>query len=79
MFDEINANKLIKHRFHDQAIETKIFFFLDFIHNLFITTFEIFRKYLKDNFKKNFIVFCSLSTNTFIMFIKKKPKIYDNA
>ena len=51
MFDEINANKLFKHRFQDHAIETKNNFFFDFIYNLFITKFEIFRKYLNDNFK----------------------------
>ena len=50
VFDEIDANKLSKHRFHDHVIETKnkIFSF-EFIYNLFIIKFEIFKKYLNDN------------------------------
>ena len=50
----------------------KINFFFDFIYNLFITQFEIFRKYLNDNFKKKFIASFSSSTNAFIMFVQKK-------
>ena len=52
----------------------KIIFFFDFIYNLFITKFKIFRKYLNDNFKKKFIVFSSSFTDAFIMFVKKKRK-----
>ena len=75
MFNEINVNKLFKHRFHDHAIETKNKnFSFDFIYNLFITKFEILRKCLNDNFKKKFIVFFSSSANAFIMFVKKKQK-----
>ena len=57
VFDKTDANKLSKHRFYDYAIETKneIFFF-DFIYNLFITKFKALRKYLNDNFKREFIV-----------------------
>ena len=38
VFDEINKNKLLKHRSHNYAIETKkkILFF-EFIYNFFIT------------------------------------------
>ena len=51
VFDEIDANKLFKHKSHDHAIETKnIIFSFDFISNLFITKFETFRKYLNNNF-----------------------------
>ena len=46
VFDKINVNKLFKHKSYDHAIEikNKILFF-DFIYNLFITKFEIFRLY----------------------------------
>ena len=42
MFDEIDANKMFQHRFHDYAFEmkNKIFSF-DFIYNLFSTKFAI--------------------------------------
>ena len=45
VFDEIDANKLSKHRFHDHAIETKnkILFF-EFIYNLSITELETLKK-----------------------------------
>ena len=75
MFDEIETNKLFKHKSHDHAIETKNRLkFFDFIYKLFITKFEIFRKYLNDNFKKKLIVFFSSFVNAFIMFVKKKRK-----
>ena len=58
VFDEIDANELSEHRFHNYAIETKnkILFF-EFIYNLFITELETLRKYLNDNLKKEFIIF----------------------
>ena len=46
VFNEINANKLSKHKSHNYTIETKnkILFF-ESIYNLFITELETFRKY----------------------------------
>ena len=73
VFNEINANKLFKHRFHNYIIETKnkIFSF-EFIYNLFIIELKILKKYSNDNLKREFIVFFSSLTETLIMFIKKK-------
>ena len=75
VFDETNANKLSKHRSHDHAIEikNKIFSF-EFIYNLSITELEILKKYLDDNLKKEFIILFCLSTETLIMFVKKKRR-----
>ena len=74
VFDEIDINKLFKPKFHDYAIESKIFFSILFIIYLFITKFETFRKYLNDNFNKKFIVFFSSPADKFILFVKKKRK-----
>ena len=73
VFDKIDINKLFKHKTYDYAIETKnkILFF-DFTYNLFITKLEIFRKYLNNNFKKNFIVFFLSFADAFNMFVNKK-------
>ena len=80
VFDEINTNKLSKHKSHDHAMKTKnkIFSF-EFIYNLFIIEFKTLRKYLNDNLKRKFIVFFSSSTETIIMFVKKKTTIYNYA
>ena len=52
MFDEIDTNNLFKHRSCNHAIEIKIkFIYFDLIFHLFVAKFEIFRKYLNDNFK----------------------------
>ena len=63
---------MFKHTFHRHAIETKnkILSF-DFIYNLFITKFEAFRKYLNDNFKKEFIVFFSSFVDALLCTSKK--------
>ena len=73
VFNKIDANKLLKHRSYDHAIETKnkILSFI-FIYNLFITELEALKRYLNDNLKLKFIVFFSSSTETLIMFVKKK-------
>ena len=73
VFNEINANKLSKHRSFDYVIETKnkIFFF-EFIYNLSIIELETLKKYLNDNLKKRFIVLFFSSTETLIIFVKKK-------
>ena len=52
----------------------KTIFFFEFIYNLFIIELEFFKKYLNDNLKRKFIVFSSSSTETFIMFVKKKDE-----
>ena len=80
MFDKTDVNELFKHKLYGHAIETKkkILFF-DFIYNLFITKLAAFRNYLNDNFKKKVIVLFSSFADAFIMFVKKKPKIYDCA
>ena len=49
--------------------------FFNFFYNLFITKFENFRKYLNDNFKKEFIVFFLSFANAFIMFVKKEENL----
>ena len=49
----------------------KINLFFDFTYSLFITKFEIFRKYLNDNLRKFFIVLFSSFVNAFIMLVKK--------
>ena len=75
VFNEIDANKLSKHRSHNHAIKTKNkFFFRIYLqcNNLFIIELEILTKYLNDNLKREFIVFSSSSTKTLIMFVKKK-------
>ena len=73
VFDKIDANKLLKHKSHDHAIETKnkILFF-EFLYNLSIIELETLRIYLNDNLKKKFIIFFFSSTKTFIMFVKIK-------
>ena len=73
VFDEIDANKLFKHRFRNYTIEikNKIFFF-EFKYTLFIIELKILRKYLNDGLKQRFIVFFSTLTETFIMFVQKK-------
>ena len=74
MFNKINVNQLFKHKSYGYTIDIKnrIFVFLfDFIYSLFITKLETLKKYLNNNVKK-FIVFFSLFTNAFIMFITKK-------
>ena len=73
VFDEIDANELSKHRYHDHAIETKnTIFFFEFIYNLSIIELETLRKNLIDNLKRKFIILFSSSAETFIMFVKKK-------
>ena len=73
MFDETDTNKLLKHKSHDHAIETKSkIFSFEFIYNLFINELKAFKKYLNDNLIRKFIVFFMSSTETFIMFVKKK-------
>ena len=58
MFDQIDVNQLFKHKSYDHAIETKSKILLfDFIYNLFMTKFEVFRKYLNNNFKKSLSYF----------------------
>ena len=80
VFDETDANKLFKHQFYNHAIETKNkIFSLDFIYNLFITKFEILRKYLNNNLKNEFIVFSSSFADAFIMFVQKRTKVYGYA
>ena len=73
VFDEINANELLKHKSHDHAIKTKkkILSF-ESIYNLFIIELETLKKYLNDNLKKEFIILFFSSTKTLIMFVKKK-------
>ena len=51
------------------------YYFFDSIYNLFITNFEVLRKYLNDNLKKKLIVSFLLSANAFIMFVKKSKKL----
>ena len=46
VFNKIDSNKLLKHRFHDYAIESK-----------FIVELKILKRYLNNNLKQKFIVF----------------------
>ena len=57
-----------------QSKQNKILSF-DFIYNLYITKFKIFRSYLNDNFKEEVIVFFSSFANVFIMFVKKNENL----
>ena len=57
MLDKINVNKLFKHKSYDHAIESKNkSLYFDFIYNLFITKFEIFKKFYRT-------FFCRLQTH----------------
>ena len=74
VFDKINRNKLFEHRSHDYAIETKnkIVYF-EFSYNLFITKFEIFKKYLNDNLKK-FLSYFLRRLQTHLLCSSRKKK-----
>ena len=64
--NSLNTNLMITH------LKRKTIFFFDSIYNLFITKIETLRKYLNDNFKKEFILFFSSFADAFMMFVKKK-------
>ena len=54
----------------------KVIVFFDFIYNLFITKFEIIKKYLNDNFEKKLpYFFCRLQTHLLCLSKKRKSTI----
>jgi hypothetical protein len=73
IFFEIKTHKFSKHDFHDHVIEilSNRDFFFDFIYNLSTTKLKIFKNYIDEYMKKNFIIEFVSFAKALILFVKK--------
>ena len=75
VFFEEKTNTLSKHESHNHAIDTDDRdSFFDSIYNLSTHEFEVLRKYIDENLKKNFITLFIFSASVSILFVKKSDK-----
>ena len=72
VFNKQNANKLSQHDCFNYAIKIEKKSFFEFIYNLSITKLKIFKKYINDNWKKNYNFIIIISKNVYFICFKVK-------